>query len=142
MQAYQQLEAAFRQLAHLKHVAAIAHWDEAVIVFPPGGGSARAEALADLRVIQHQLLVDPKIRQWLNEAKNTPLTSPWHAANLFWMENQYLQASCLPADLVQRAELAFIRCEQAWRTLARKTTGEIFYHCCPETWRWSGKSRK
>ena len=125
MQAYQQLEAAFRQLAHLKHVAAIAHWDEAVMM-PPGGGLARAEALADLRVIQHQLLVDPKIRQWLNEAKNTPLTSPWHAANLFWMENQYLQASCLPADLVQRSELSFIRCEQSWRTLRAENNWRDF----------------
>jgi carboxypeptidase Taq len=125
MTAYQQLEAAFRQIAHLKHVAAIAHWDEAVMM-PPGGGQARAEALADLQALQHQLLIDPKIKQWLDEAKNQTLSSPWQKANLYWMEDHYLQASCLPTDLVQRAELAFIRCEQAWRTLRAENNWRDF----------------
>lgn len=125
MKSYQKLETAFRQLAHLKHVGAISHWDEAVMM-PPGGGEARAEALAGLQALQHELLVDPKIKQWLEEAKSVALPSLWQQANLRWMENEYLQASCLPTDLVQRSGLAFMRCEQAWRTLRAENNWRDF----------------
>lgn len=125
MKAYQNLETAFRQLAHLRHVSAICHWDEAVMM-PPGGAQARAEALAGLGALAHERLVDPRIKQWLAEAKNAALSSPWQQSNLQWMENQYLQASCLPTDLVQRSQLAFIRCEQAWRTLRAENNWRDF----------------
>ena len=113
MKAYEQLEKAFRRLAHLHHVSAIGNWDEAVMM-PPGGAQARAEALADLEALQHELLVSDQIKAWLEESKKASL-STWQAANLKWMENLYIRASALPTDLVQRSKLAFIRCEQAWR---------------------------
>lgn len=116
MQAYRHLEKTFRQLAHLNHVRAICHWDEAVMM-PPGGGEARAQALAGLQVLEHQLLVDPKVKQWLEEAKISQWEFEWQPVNLQWMEDQYLKASCIPEDLVRRAHFAFISCEQAWRTL-------------------------
>ncbi len=125
MKAYENLEAAFRQLAHLRHVGAICHWDEAVMM-PPGGGHARAEALASLQALQHKLLVAPNMQEWLAEAKTATMLSAWQQANLHWMENQYSKASCLPTDLVQRSELAFIRCEQAWRTLRAENNWQDF----------------
>jgi carboxypeptidase Taq len=125
MKAYENLVSVFRQLAHLRHASAICHWDEAVMM-PPGGGQARAEALASLHALKHELLVNPQNQQWIEEAKNLGLASPWQQANLQWMETQYLQASCLPTDLVQRSELAFIRCEQAWRTLRAENNWREF----------------
>jgi carboxypeptidase Taq len=125
MKAYQKLESVFRQLAHLKHVGAICHWDEAVMM-PPGGGEARAQALAGLETLQHQLLVEPHVKQWLAEAKTEDLSSQWQQANLRWMEREYLQAACLPAELVERSRFAFIRCEQAWRTLRAENNWKDF----------------
>lgn len=125
MQAYQNLEKVFRQLAHLYHVREICHWDEAVMM-PPGGGEARAQALAGLQVLQHQLLVGPKVKQWLEEAKNTQWESEWQQVNLQWMEDQYLKASCIPEELVGRAHLAFLSCEQAWRTLRAENNWQDF----------------
>ena len=29
---------------------------------------------------------------------------PWENANLYWMEREYLQARCLPVDLVEKSE--------------------------------------
>ena len=125
MQAYQNLEAKFRQLAHLSHVSAICHWDEAVMM-PAGGGAARAQAMAGLQALQHSLLVAPPVQQWLEEAKTATALSPWQRANLNWMEDRYLKANCLPEDLVRRSELAFIRCEQAWRTLRAENNWRDF----------------
>lgn len=125
MKAYQNLETVFRQLSHLRHLGSICHWDEAVMM-PPGGGVARGQALASLQALQHELLVAPKIKSWLEEAKTATLPSSWQQANLRWMERQYLNASCLPTDLVQRSELAFIRCEQAWRSLRAENNWRDF----------------
>ncbi|MBS0351083.1 MAG: carboxypeptidase M32 [Proteobacteria bacterium] len=125
MKAYQQLETAFRQLAHLNHVSAICHWDEAVMM-PPGGGAARAEALAGLQAFRHQQLTNPKIKDWLEQAKSAVNLTNWQKANLYWMQDNYLKASCLPSDLVQRSELAFIRCEQAWRMLRAENNWSDF----------------
>lgn len=116
MQAYKNLEAIFSKLAHLQHVSAICHWDEAVMM-PPGGGEARAQALAALQSLRHELLTNRQVGEWIMQAKQETLSSPWQQANLNWIEKNYLKASCLPTELVQRSELAFIRCEQAWRTL-------------------------
>jgi len=125
MDAYQQLKAVFRRLAHLRHVSAICHWDEAVMM-PPGGGQARAEALAGLHALQHEILIDPSVKQWLDDAQSKQQNSAWDQANLQWMEQEYLKAGCLPTDLVQRSQLAFIRCEQAWRTLRAENNWREF----------------
>ncbi len=124
MKAYENLEKAFRRLAHLDHVSAICNWDEAVMM-PPGGARARAEALADLEALKHELLVHPQIKEWLGEAKNASL-SLWQSANLKWMENLYVRSSCLPTELVQRSRLAFIRCEQAWRVFRAENNWRDF----------------
>ncbi len=125
MKSYQHLKEIFQQLAHLRHVSSICHWDEAVMM-PSGGGQARAEALATLHTLQHKLLTDPQVKNSLEEAKKATLTSVWDQANLKWMEDEYLKASCLPADLVQRSQLAFIRCEQAWRSLRAENNWRDF----------------
>ena len=125
MKAYENLVIVFRQLSHLRHASSVCHWDEAVMM-PPGGGQARAEALATLHALHHRLLTAPKNREWLEEAKNTKLPSAWHQANLQWMEHEYLKANCLPTDLVERSELAFVRCEQAWRTLRAENNWREF----------------
>lgn len=124
MQAYENLEKLFRQLAHLDHVRAICNWDEAVMM-PPGGGPARAEAMATLQALHHQMLINPKNGEWIEQAKSAPLNS-WQAANLKWMEKDYLKAICLPKDLVEHSVLAFMRCEQAWRTLRAENNWRDF----------------
>lgn len=127
LNAYHNLKRVFRRLAHLRHVSSICHWDEAVMM-PPGGGAARAEALAGLSALQHELLTDPQVKQWLAEVNQdaAALPSAWDKANLQWMENEYLKTSCLPTELVERSQLAFMRCEQAWRTLRAENNWRDF----------------
>lgn len=125
MNAYNNLEKIFRELSHLEHVNAICHWDEAVMM-PSGGGMARAEALATLQSLHHEMLVKPQVGEWISEAKSESLLSPWQKANLYWMEREYLKSICLPVELVQQSTLAFIRCEQAWRSLRKDNNWHDF----------------
>src|ERR1700731_3251155 len=125
MQEYKNLEKVFGQIAHLNHLRAICHWDEAVMM-PTGGGDARAKALATLQSFHHQLLIDPKIGEWIVQAKQSKLDSPWQQSNLYWMEREHLKAVCVPTDLVEHAELAVVRCEQAWRVLRSQNNWSEF----------------
>ncbi len=125
MKMYSRLEEAFRELFHLEHVSAICHWDEAVMM-PQGGGMARAEALATLQSLHHTLLVKPEIGEWISAAKTETLNSPWQKANLHWMEREYINAVCVPVDLVKRSHLAFMRCEQAWRNFRKDNNWHDF----------------
>ncbi|MCH9744597.1 MAG: carboxypeptidase M32 [Gammaproteobacteria bacterium] len=116
MSAYQQLEKIFTKLSHLNHLQAITGWDEAVMM-PPGGGKARAKALATLGIIQHETMTQPQIKDLIEQAKQQDLSSPWQTTNLKLIEKQYINANCLPTELVGKLTQSRIECEQAWRTM-------------------------
>ncbi|HYF97941.1 MAG TPA: carboxypeptidase M32 [Coxiellaceae bacterium] len=125
MQAYQKLVALFEKIAHLNHLHAAAHWDEAVMM-PAGAGETRAQALTTLDVMRHSLLVAPETAELLEKAKSETLTDPWQGANLRLMEREYLSASCIPADLLARATHAAIQCQQAWRHMRKENNWNDF----------------
>jgi carboxypeptidase Taq len=111
---YQQLTRTFTRLARFGHLSAIAGWDMYTMM-PPGGSQARSEALAELSVLQHQILTDQRVGDWLDEAEQEPLDC-LQRANLREMRRHYQQAAILPADLVESKSLAGSRCEHAWRS--------------------------
>jgi len=112
---YAALEDRQRRLAHLEHALAMLTWDEAVMM-PAGSGESRAEALAGLGGLRHQLATAPEIGDWIAAAREEDLDA-WRRANLREIEREYRRATCLPVDLVEAAALASTRCEQAWRRL-------------------------
>ena len=67
--AYASLELHHRRLAHLSHAEAMLSWDEATMM-PPGGGDARAEALASLRGAIHERSTDPRLGELFATAEN------------------------------------------------------------------------
>jgi carboxypeptidase Taq len=116
---YAALADRYRRLSHLHHVEAITSWDEAVMM-PAGSGEARAEALASLRVLLHELQTDPRLADLFAAAESERARGdlpPWEAANLREMRRGYVRETALPPSLVQRSSLAESRCEQAWREL-------------------------
>jgi carboxypeptidase Taq len=119
---YRALELRHRRLNHLGHVEAIVGWDEAAMM-PTGGGESRAEALATLRVLVHELATDPALGELFaaadDEARAGAL-SPWQLANLREMKRSWIREVCLPAELVEASSRADSRCEQAWRALRPK----------------------
>ncbi|MBB1200959.1 carboxypeptidase M32 [Enterobacteriaceae bacterium 89] len=111
---YQQLTRTFQRLSRFSHLGSIAHWDMAAMM-PAGGSEARGEALAELGVLQHQILTDKKVAEWLAGAQQENLSDD-EQANLREMTRAYQQAALLPESLVEAKSLAGNRCEHAWRT--------------------------
>ncbi|HAU8265519.1 TPA: carboxypeptidase M32 [Kluyvera intermedia] len=113
-QNYQSLTRTFTRLSRFQHLSAIAGWDMFAMM-PPGGSTARGEALAELGVLQHQILTDKKVGEWLQNALSEDLNDV-EQANLREMTRQYQQAALLPESLVEAKALAGSKCEHAWRS--------------------------
>jgi len=111
---YQQLTRTFQRLSRFSHLSSIASWDMFTMM-PPGGSAARGEALAEMSVLQHQILTDKKVGEWLSAAAGEDLNDI-EQANLREMTRHYQQASLLPEALVEAKSLAGSKCEHAWRT--------------------------
>ncbi len=114
--AYQELEARFRRVALIEEAATVLHWDAAVGM-PSGAGAARADQLAELRVLIHREMTDPALSDLIDGAERgyTSL-NPWQAANLREMRHAHRLAGALSDDLVARLSQATSACERIWRT--------------------------
>lgn len=123
-QHYQQLVRTFQRLSRFSHLSAIAGWDMATMM-PPGGSSARGEALAELGVLQHQILTAKNVGEQLAGAEQENLSED-ERANLREMQRAYAQAALLPESLVEAKSLAGSRCEHAWRTQRKNNDWQGF----------------
>jgi carboxypeptidase Taq len=115
LEAYAKLETRFQRLGALGEAAGFLNWDLAVVM-PPASGEARGHQLAALEVTRHELLLEPRVAEWLDEAEaaNQGLDD-WQRANLLEMRRLHRQASALDARLVEALAHARQRCEALWR---------------------------
>ncbi len=115
MTAYRELEQRFRRLGAIEQAISVLHWDTAAIM-PGGGGAARAEQLATLRLIAHQHLAAPEIEGLLAEAQAAADgLGEWQRANLREMRRRWLHATAVPGVLVEAELRACSECEAVWR---------------------------
>ena len=115
MTPYEQLEARFAELNHIGHAQAMLYWDEAVMM-PPGGGEARADALATLAALVHRTLTAPQVGGLLDEAESdVARLDEWQRANLCAMRRMHTRAVAVPEALVHAVQIATTRCQQIWR---------------------------
>ncbi len=111
--AYGALVARFNRMSALGGAGAMLGWDNAVMM-PDGGADARAETMATLGVISHEMMTDPLVKGLFEEAEVEAL-SQHEAANLWEMKRSYTHANALPADLVEAFSRATSECEMTWR---------------------------
>lgn len=107
--AYQHLRATFTRLSRFEHLSAIAGWDMQTMM-PPKGNLARSEAMAELNVLQHQILTTKQVGEWLKQADQETLNDI-ELANLREMRRHYNNAVLLPEALVEAKSLAGAKCE-------------------------------
>lgn len=113
--AYQTLETRFRRLGALREAADMLHWDLSTMM-PAGGAHARAEQLATLAVVCHELLTDPTLADLLAQAaEESTSMDAWRQANLREMRRQWLHATAVEGKLVEAMSKATQRCERIWR---------------------------
>jgi carboxypeptidase Taq len=113
--AYPELEARFRRLGAVEEAVAMLHWDAAAMM-PPGGAAGRAEQLATLRVIAHQLLSAPEIGDLLAAAEGEANSlDHWQRANIREMRRRWRHAASVPGDLIEALSRARSESETVWR---------------------------
>src|SRR5262245_43643399 len=113
MNAYRTLECRFRRLAAIEGATSMLHWDQSTMM-PAAGAQARAEQLAELKVIRHGLLTDPIIGDLLAAAENEQLDG-WQRANLEEMRRRWRTATALEPKLVEAWSLVTSEGEMVWR---------------------------
>ena len=113
MTAYSDLAAHFDRTAALANGIGILQWDSDTMM-PKGAAATRAESLALLRVLHHNMATDPRIGDWIANAENEDL-GPWERANVREITRSFTVDTAVPADLVEASSRASSRCEMAWR---------------------------
>lgn len=116
--AYRRLVERFQRIARIDHAVTFLEWDQ-LVMMPPGGSRARAEALAELAQMRHELLTAPDTADLLKEAGSRE-TDTERIRSTQEMARVWREAACLPADLVKAKSLAGSKCEHAWRTQRRE----------------------
>ncbi|MBI2255127.1 MAG: carboxypeptidase M32 [Proteobacteria bacterium] len=111
--AYAQLEKRFHRMGSLSEAAGMLHWDMAAVM-PEGGHESRAEQLATLNVIAHELLTAAETTDLLTLAQDGGLDD-WQRANLHEMRRVHAHATALSPDLVEASTKARAACEKTWR---------------------------
>lgn len=118
MRAYQRLETHFRKRSLIGGAAEMLQWDRATMM-PEGGADVRAEQLANLHLLAHELLTAPQVKSWLEEAQGDDSLDDWQKANLREMRRDWIHAIAVPPELVEKLTLKRAECEMVWRQ-ARK----------------------
>ena len=86
--AYQHLRTTFTRLSRFEHLSAIAGWDMQTMM-PAKGNLARSEAMAELNVLQHQILTAKQVGEWLMLAEQETLDSVEQALLIKSEREQY-----------------------------------------------------
>jgi carboxypeptidase Taq len=90
-------------------------WDHQVMM-PPGGNAIRAEQMATLRQIAHELLTSAETGELLDQAEEARAElDPWQAANLRELRRRYVHATALTGELVVAMVRATAEAEMRWR---------------------------
>ena len=118
--AYAGLEERFRRRALIGDALGILDWDQATTM-PEGSAEERAEQIATLSVLRHDLMVAPGVdaaiaeaAEELDAADETDIRE-WQRGNLREMKRAHLLAAAVPGDLVAAAARANAACEIQWR---------------------------
>src|SRR5437763_16059639 len=116
---YAELERRFARMSAVNRAGSILNWDRSTMM-PDGASEDRANQLATLGVIAHELMVAPEMGDLLSRAEQGKASlDSWRAANLREMRHAWTHQTALPSDLVEARTRAASACERVWRE-ARK----------------------
>ena len=101
LEAYRELEARFRRISLIGQANGFLGWDWATMM-PPASAESRTDQMAELKLIRHEIMADPKTADLLDRADSgTEALGDWQRANLTEMRRAWRHATAVPADLVQ-----------------------------------------
>ena len=137
MPAYQALEARFKRLSDIRGALAVLHWDRHAMM-PPGGNAVRADQVATLGQIAHELLISKETGDLLEQASAEAAgLDLWQAANLREMRRSYAHATALEPELVAAQARATARAEMIWREARARSDFAMLQPALEEVFRLS-----
>ncbi|MEZ6057130.1 MAG: carboxypeptidase M32, partial [Planctomycetaceae bacterium] len=113
---YGELVERLRRAALLRSCGSVLGWDEQTYL-PPKGGEHRANQLALLAGMSHELGTDPRIGELLSQLEDaTQLggAGSAEAAVVREARHRYVRATCLPRKLVEEMSRVTTLSQQAW----------------------------
>ncbi len=85
-------------------------------MMPAGAADARADEIAEIGVVIHELTTDPRLGDWFDQSvQQGEALDDWQRANLAEMKRSWHHARAVPSDLVAAKSRATAACEMAWR---------------------------
>jgi carboxypeptidase Taq len=115
---FAKLDELCRKLDSVSHALSMMGVDEAVMM-PEGGGEKRAEAIASLSAMYHDMAAAPHIADWIAKAEGEDLDATKRIA-VAEFKRSYINRTCLTSNFVKRQTEQRLRCEQLWRQLRAK----------------------
>ncbi|MGE0251284.1 MAG: carboxypeptidase M32 [Dongiaceae bacterium] len=122
MNAYQELENRFRTIGRLQEASAILGWDQETMM-PHGSAESRAEQLAALENIVHELIIDQRTSEWLEKAAPA---EAWQKSNLIEMRRQWRSRAAIPTDLAANLARQSSIAAMSWREGREKKDFKAF----------------
>ncbi|MCE9608077.1 MAG: carboxypeptidase M32 [Planctomycetia bacterium] len=119
--AYEELTRHVRQTSLLGSIEAVLGWDERCMM-PAAGTDQRAEQITLLSGIIHERLTDPRVGDWLEQLKDSPLGADPYSeagATLRQIRRQYEKRTKLPKTLVEELAHTAVVGQHTWQE-ARK----------------------
>jgi carboxypeptidase Taq len=127
-QAYAELIQRIKEHALLGSCGSVLGWDERTYM-PHEGSAHRAEQMALLARMGHEMLTAPRIGELLEEVKDHPqakLKDSHHAANIREIRRTYERAVKLPKELVEELARVTTRAQQAWQEARQASDFKAF----------------
>lgn len=114
MTAYQELTKRAGRMSAISNALGILSWDNETVM-PTGAAETRADSLAALAVLRHDMICDPQLGGLLDDAAEQNDLDDWQRANVRELRRNWVSETALPADLVEASTKAVARCEMRWR---------------------------
>ena len=112
---FTRLDELCHKLSALSHAISMLGVDEAVMM-PEGGGEKRAEAMAALEGMYHEMATAPVVMEWIDKAESQELDGMQRIA-VMELKRSTINRTCLSADFVRKQTGQRLRSEQLWRLL-------------------------
>src|SRR5919199_4935097 len=103
---FDRLKSRLTEITHLTKAGSVLGWDQKTYM-PPGGARARAEQMATLARISHEMFTSDETGEMLERAAGEVRDQPYESfeASLVRVsQRDYEKARKLPADLVSRSK--------------------------------------
>jgi carboxypeptidase Taq len=117
---YLKVEAQFKQITHLKNLAALIHWD-AEVNLPIGSAPSRHQEIGTITEIIHQLQTADSLEPLLEAANNEYHSLDlWQKANFTIIKKAYAHAKCINSKLQVAYSIATSECVFNWKMAREK----------------------